>query len=775
MVDDLVVSPDYAVDGTVFTVAREKLFRSTDEGASLHEIVRGIEGDVTQLAVAPYAKQVMFAAISGRGVYRSIDQGWTWQRLTTPSALASSGDIAVSAKNSNVVFAAPTTTGLFRSNNGGATWVSIGAFGRLNALLYPDRSGRLLVGQDAGGVAVSDTNGASWASATGLPAGEAITRLGTTNVPDTGGPVFAGTRSGKLYRSTDRGTTFVPVGAGLPAEPVTGVAASSSYTSDGTVWVTTATSGAFRSTDRGATFVRKSTGLTTSVQAQEMGLPDFSGVVVAGRGSSKHALFVAGFDGTFMSNDGEQWRELQTHADQIVGVAVSPNYTQDRTVVATTYVKGAYVSTDRGTTWKDAHVGLGAPGGTSFAPIERLHNVVFSPDYARDGTIFTSTPDRLARSVDRAASWTTFRVGAHSDQTRYVIATSPAFATDHTVFLGAENGEVWRSTASGGPGTFSLMATIPGRIRSFAVSPRIATDATLFAGGGDGIYQSSDRGAHWTRVTTVKAAMLAISPNYGTDRTVFAASGASLWVTRNAGQSWAKLQGAPLNNAPFVEAVAVSPTYATDRNVFVSIRGVGLFKSSDGGVTFNATGTGLYNNNVLIADYEWPTSAPIQFSPAYATDHTMFGFAQSYVVRSTDSGATWTILDLPPATRMLEPPVVTRASATPVVTEGAAGQTRPLGITIVLSHPYAMPVTVQWNTNEFTGTGIASSGSDFVAKSGTLVFPVGATQQTATVTVLGDDVDEPNEALAITLHDATNAVVGGYQGLAVGTIVDDDG
>jgi hypothetical protein len=306
------------------------------------------------------------------------------------------------------------------------------------------------------------------------------------------------------------------------------------------------------------------------------------------------------------------------------------------------------------------------------------------------------------------------------------------------------------------------------------VSPQFGSDSTVFAGAGSGVYKSVDRGVHWTLVSLLRNTQLAVSPNYASDHTVFAA-GTSLQMTRDAGQTWTKLQGGPFAGATFIEAVAVSPAFPSDGTVFVSIRAKGLFKSTDGGATFAETGTSsLYDKNVLIADYEWPTSAPIQFSPAYATDHTVFAFAQSHVVKSTDSGVTWSLLDLPPATRILDPPVVAGFSRTASVTEGASGDVQPLAIGVVLSHPYAKQVTVQWNTNDFTGTGIASSGADFAPAAGTLVFPVGATQATASVIVLGDDVDEPNEAVAISLHDPMNAVVGGYQGLAVGTIVDDD-
>jgi photosystem II stability/assembly factor-like uncharacterized protein len=143
--------------------------------------------------------------------------------------------------------------------------------------------------------------------------------------------------------------------------------------------------------------------------------------------------------------------------------------------------------------------------------------------------------------------------------------------------------------------------------------------------------------------------MLAISPNYVVDQTVFAGKANGLSVTRDAGATWTALTAAPLSPASRIEALALSPGYATDGTVLVSVRGVGLFRSTDGGSTFVATGVSLRFANILPADFDAPTSQPLQFSPAYATDRTVFAYGQTHVVKSPDGGNTWQLIDLPPA------------------------------------------------------------------------------------------------------------------------------
>ncbi|NUM74601.1 T9SS type A sorting domain-containing protein, partial [candidate division KSB1 bacterium] len=56
------------------------------------------------------------------------------------------------------------------------------------------------------------------------------------------------------------------------------------------------------------------------------------------------------------------------------------------------------------------------------------------------------------------------------------------------------------------------------------------------------------------------------------------------------------------------------------------------------------------------------------------------------------------------------------------------------------------------------------AGSDYVAKSGIVTFPVGSTTQTITVVVNGDAVNEPDETFFVNLSGAVNATIVDTQG-----------
>ena len=445
-------SPAFATDRIAFVISRNRVMRSTDGASTFKEIVKGIDRPLpTRFAIAPSDKTTMYLAVGGGGVYKSHDQGLSWQPTSTPAAMLNIAELAVSPTSADRVYAAGSTTGLFRTVDGGTSWSAVGTFGKVTTVLYPDQSGRVLVSDSTGAVFVSDNDGTTWVQSSGTISGDMVTAVAATPSGATPAAVFVGTKSGKLLRSTNRGTSFSRVGTKLPAEQVMSIAASNAYSTDKMVWVSTWTSGVYRSSDRGGTFTRQSAGLTTDIQATDSGQPQFRSLTVAPT-SGGQALFLSGFDGLFRSdNNATQWREIQTLVNYVVGVAVSPDYADDGTVAATTYVKGAYLSTDRGATWRGAHVGLGSSPGTEFASkMPRLHNVQFSPNYENDGTIFTATWWDMLKSTDRGVSWTTIPVGTGPrDLRQFVIAVSPQYATDGTVYVGTRQGEIYRSTAQG--------------------------------------------------------------------------------------------------------------------------------------------------------------------------------------------------------------------------------------------------------------------------------------------------------------------------------------
>ena len=110
-------------------------------------------------------------------------------------------------------------------------------------------------------------------------------------------------------------------------------------------------------------------------------------------------------------------------------------------------------------------------------------------------------------------------------------------------------------------------------------------------------------------------------------------------------------------------------------------------------------------------------------------------------------------------------PIATLANVSKA--EGNAG-TSLLTFVVSMSGNSDVDAAFDWATAD----GTATAGADYVAGSGTLTIPAGATTGTVSVVVNGDVAYEGNETLSLTLSNPTGATIG--DGVAQGTITNDD-
>ncbi len=124
----------------------------------------------------------------------------------------------------------------------------------------------------------------------------------------------------------------------------------------------------------------------------------------------------------------------------------------------------------------------------------------------------------------------------------------------------------------------------------------------------------------------------------------------------------------------------------------------------------------------------------------------------------------------------------TTIAALPVITpgwvginEGNSGITD-LVIGMTLSAPSTDTVTAQWNTVFVPGATWPQGdpGVDYTPVSGTFTFAPGQVTTSIVVPIHGDVVPEPTESVVVSVHDSVHAAIGGFWGLALGGIVDDD-
>lgn len=101
------------------------------------------------------------------------------------------------------------------------------------------------------------------------------------------------------------------------------------------------------------------------------------------------------------------------------------------------------------------------------------------------------------------------------------------------------------------------------------------------------------------------------------------------------------------------------------------------------------------------------------------------------------------------------------------VSEGNTG-TKDAIFTVRLSARSAIPVSVEYSTSNRTAT----AGLDYIAASGTIVFPPGSTNQPLVVRIIGDSLYEFQETVDVNLFSPVNGAI--IDSLGLGRITDDD-
>ncbi len=102
-----------------------------------------------------------------------------------------------------------------------------------------------------------------------------------------------------------------------------------------------------------------------------------------------------------------------------------------------------------------------------------------------------------------------------------------------------------------------------------------------------------------------------------------------------------------------------------------------------------------------------------------------------------------------------------------VLVEGDTGV-----VNAVFTVALAIPLPLDVRLDYATANGTATTGSDYLASTGTVVLAAGEISRTITVPVLGDRLDEADETINLNLSDPVNVLLSDTQ--AVATISDDD-
>src|SRR5271157_1078157 len=630
-------------------------------------IPRGPEGGrIGRPAIDPQNPGTIYASAGGR-LYRTTDAAGHWNDLGVPSVTI----LAVDPRNSSTLYGANNNT-LYKSADGGLTWSQPGpglpgTCGPLSFsfVIDPGNTSTLYAGcpgtnsNGGGGLFKSTDGGATWnAASSGLPAVQAS--------PNEPWPPNVSVNA----------LAIDPAHVRRPGE----AAWRQTLTHPGTLY---AVSGA--NVSYGGGLVQSTDG-AASWHAVNSGLPDSLYIdAVAVDPRNPNTLYVAGNTGVFRSTDGAASWTRAGNLSNVWSLAIDP--LDSGSVYALNIDRGILKSTDGGGSWS-----VVSPEGTASDPFPWLVGwVVVAPGEGGPSTVYAGGNARgVFKSPDGGSTWTLATSGLFASSIDS-LAIDPQ--NPHMVYIGVDVAGLYRSTdgavswsATGNlpgvsvfalandwqkPGTFyaaspnglyksidggASWVQLPVAAPIFPLAVDTRNPGTVYAGG----FKSTDGGASWAKLALLPTALEIDPQNSGTlyagtiagelAMSVLSISG-GVRKSVDGGRSWSGVN--TVSQSYGVSSLTVDPTNSSivyaetapvncdedyvcnapgywDPNSDVSKKGLGLFRSADGGATW--------------AKLDLPGD-PFQFQLLGVDPQgTLYAGATAGLVRSMDSGATWIAL-----------------------------------------------------------------------------------------------------------------------------------
>jgi photosystem II stability/assembly factor-like uncharacterized protein len=382
----------------------------------------------------------------------------------------------------------------------------------------------------------------------------------------------------RLYKSTDRGATWKEINTGISNSRIHALAIDPATPT--TIFAGTE-AGIFKSTNGGETWAGLNTGFS-ALRVQALAInPLFPS-----------NLFAATQIGVLKSRDGGQnWVKIYPKElnSSVTALAIDP--VMQNTV---------YVGTQDGALLKSTN------GGTTWEKLNAIPNAVrnLSIDPSAPNILYAGTDQGVITSVDYGKNW---------DANPHVAALTLAsdFQTP-PIFYAGGSGRVYKSTDRGLSWTAFPVGPPSAVFNKIKIDP--LTPSTLYTLSQEGtLFKSSDAGQTWSQIKTglapARITELAIDPVTPTHLYIGVTGAAQgLLKSSNAGQTWIPVVLGP--NGPNITGLVIDPItptnlYAVIRGGYQGTRDAGVFKSTDGGETWNNTIIGSLRDdqlyNVVIA------------------------------------------------------------------------------------------------------------------------------------------------------------------------------
>jgi PKD repeat protein/photosystem II stability/assembly factor-like uncharacterized protein len=500
--------------------------------------------------------------------------------------------------------------GVYKSTDGAATWTraSTGLPAGDIRVVVVDPIVPSTLYAAGGGVFKSADGGGSWTAA-GL-SGSYVTTVAID--PQTPSVLYAGTLTEGVFKSSNAAGSWSASSVGLSNQTVRDFQIDPQTPS--TVYVAVS-NGVCKSLDSGATWAPSGAGITSQYLHCLALDPVTPSTLYAGTAA-----------GVFKSTDGAtSWSPSSLDIDllSVTGLAVDPS-TPDTLYAATYHTTsnvpiGIYKSTDGAATWTASNSGLFAYKALSLAidPLE-------------PSTVYAGIEGMgVYKSANAGVSWSLRNVGLPSTQTVRALAVDPS--DPKRIYFGEDSlscGCIFRSEDAGATWTPLKLGPIQGNVPALAIDPQ--TPSTLYAGT-NGVYKSTDRGAHWTAAGTGLGTIQSIAIDPSTPSRLYAATyGGGVFKSTDGGTTW---NPANTGLGATTNCIVIDPQNPS--TLYAGREQGGVFKSTDGGLHWTSATSGLYDFYVIYS----LAIDPVHTSTLYA------GTNYGGIFKTTDGAANWSAVN----------------------------------------------------------------------------------------------------------------------------------
>lgn len=524
----------FAVAGsTIYGGADSGVYRSLDSGISWSRI--SADPRLLNINSVALIGTEIFVSSLHNGVFRSIDQGYTWTHVSQGLLF---GDGVTCLAASDTTLFAGSDSGIFRSSDRGNTW-SITTPPTFNYITDLAVSRLDIFAIRGEGLLHSTNNGNSWDSTVAPPDTIGFSQFKQFKdlfADDTS--LLVASYGGGLYRlsrSEQWGVTYLGR-FGKSTNVVT--------PTDSGFLIGTNYGGVYRSGKTVLDWPPSNDGLTSSY-VRCVALGDF-GILAAGSGF--HHIVRS-------TDDGAQWTVCDSGLppDGIPEYGVGNIYSlipQGQRIYACTDA-GLFRSTDSGRSWVCLTTDLTYNSAFGFAQV--------------DTTLYLCTSDGLYRSTDDGLSWQLTGLS-----NKFIVTCTPI---GPNLFAGGSETGLYRSSDGG-----ATWKTVSSGLTNLEIMCMASIGPHLFLGTYGGLFRSEDNGDHWVNISASYGLDTSIETVVTVGFTVFVGTvGRGIYVSTDFGSSWTNaIDG--MGKTFHTEKRSVLNLAAKGRDLYAATWGAGVWK-----------------------------------------------------------------------------------------------------------------------------------------------------------------------------------------------------